>query len=243
MAAGLEQEPDAAFGFVDPDFDQAGSGHIVVLIANVVGFAQTAHQVFVVFTQLGEHVVGLNVVGVVVLDSLQASDMSDRANRRLAELADALGNRIAHGEDLVALLIQQQVIVAEVRAAHVPMEILGLEVQGEDIGQDGVHRARDIFSGALLQIRGGIQGSHLTAFKGGSRVSRFFHRQYPFFRLGAWFGIASVAEPRPLWANRRSYQDNFTIYSSVRWQSRTPSILIQNFRFSDHRWRRLHETF
>jgi hypothetical protein len=39
--AGFEQEPCAPLGFVDPDFDQARTGDIFVLLTDVVGFAQT----------------------------------------------------------------------------------------------------------------------------------------------------------------------------------------------------------
>src|SRR5256885_322677 len=61
----------------------------------------------------------------------------------LDEQADQL-NGIAHPVELVGLLIEQQVVVAEVRSAHVPMEILGLEIQGPDIGEDGIHASGDV---------------------------------------------------------------------------------------------------
>ena len=38
-SGGFEQEPDAAFGFVEPGFDEAGGGDVVVAGADVVGFA------------------------------------------------------------------------------------------------------------------------------------------------------------------------------------------------------------
>jgi hypothetical protein len=36
LTASLNQEPGAPLGLVDPDFDQAGSGDITMLIADVV---------------------------------------------------------------------------------------------------------------------------------------------------------------------------------------------------------------
>ena len=80
--------------------------------------------------------------------------MPDGTQRRAADLADALGDRIGHGIDLIGLLIQQQVVVAEVRAAHVPVKILGLQVQREHIGQDAVHPAFDALGRGGAQIGG-----------------------------------------------------------------------------------------
>ena len=60
---------------------------------------------------------GVDEVGVVVVDALQARDVADRAERGAADLAHALGDVVGHGEDLVGLLVEQQVVVAEVRPA------------------------------------------------------------------------------------------------------------------------------
>ncbi len=40
---------------------------------------------------------------------------------------------IGHGEDLVRVLIQEQMVIAEMRAAHVPVKIFRLQIQREDI--------------------------------------------------------------------------------------------------------------
>src|SRR5690606_9857631 len=58
-AGGLEEEPDALFGFVDPDFEEAAAGDVAVLGAEVVDLAHAGHEGFVVFAELGEHVFGL----------------------------------------------------------------------------------------------------------------------------------------------------------------------------------------
>ena len=60
--------------------------------------------------------------------------------RQAADLADSLGNRVGHPEELIGLLIEQQLVVAKMRSAHVPVEILGLHIQREDIREDGVQR-------------------------------------------------------------------------------------------------------
>ena len=74
-------------------------------------------ELAVVLGELGQHVLGIDVVGVVVGDALHAGDLADRVQRHAADLAGALGHRVGHREDLVGLLVEQQVEVAEVRAA------------------------------------------------------------------------------------------------------------------------------
>ncbi len=91
------------------------------------------------------------------------------------DLADAFGDRVGHGVELLGLLVQQQVIVAEMRAAHVPVEILGFEVQSEHIREDAVHTRRDILRGFRAEIGGSNQGRCPT--RGGALfVLQFFLR-------------------------------------------------------------------
>jgi hypothetical protein len=73
----LVQEPCAPLGFVDPILQQACSGNIAMLIGETVGLAHVSRQLFVVVTQLGEHIQRSDKIGVVVLDPLQTTDMSD----------------------------------------------------------------------------------------------------------------------------------------------------------------------
>ena len=65
--------------------------------------------------------------------------MSDGAQGGTADFADTLGNRVSHRVDLIGLLVQHDVVVAEMWAAHVPMEVFGFQVQRKNIGQDAVH--------------------------------------------------------------------------------------------------------
>ena len=55
------------------------------------------------------------------------------------------------------MLVEQQVIVAKVRSAHVPMEVLGLHIQSEHIGQQRVKSAADMFDSFGAQIAAGCQ--------------------------------------------------------------------------------------
>jgi hypothetical protein len=82
--------------------------------------------------------------------------LADRPDRETTDLADALRDRIGHSINLVCLFIEQQVVIAEMRAAHVPVEILRLDVQREHVRQDAVHRRGDVFRRDQFQVgRGG----------------------------------------------------------------------------------------
>src|SRR5262245_4322257 len=85
IAGRLEQGPGATLGLVDPVLDQAGAGHVVVLVANRVGPAQAHRQLLVVVAQLREHVEGGDEVRVVVQHALQAAAVADQSQRRAAD--------------------------------------------------------------------------------------------------------------------------------------------------------------
>lgn len=61
----FEQEPGAPFGFVNPNFDQAGGGDVTLFFADIVGLAQARGKRFAILAQLGEHVLRLNILGIV----------------------------------------------------------------------------------------------------------------------------------------------------------------------------------
>src|SRR5580698_9756342 len=77
----LEEKPRPPFGLVDPHLEQAGRRDIAVPLAGMVGFAHARDQAFVVLAELGEHVLRLDVVGVVVIDALLAGDVADGSDR------------------------------------------------------------------------------------------------------------------------------------------------------------------
>ena len=142
--AGFEQKPRAALSFIDPDLDQARRRNVAELIDHVVHLAQPSSQSDVVFAKLGEHVQRIDVIGVIVLDALNSRDVSDRAQGRTAGFSDAFGDGIGHRVQLIGLFVQQQMVVAEMWSAHVPMKVLGLEIKRKYIGKDRVHAGRDI---------------------------------------------------------------------------------------------------
>ena len=73
--------------------------------------------------------------------------MADGPQRGAADLAHPLGDIVGRVEDLLALLVEQQVVVAEVRPRHMPVEVLGLHVQCEHVGEQGGERAGNIARG------------------------------------------------------------------------------------------------
>ena len=64
-----------------------------MLVADVMNFAQPGGDRLVVFAQLGPNVRRLDIVGIVVEDTLGARDVADRTQRGAAELANAFGDR------------------------------------------------------------------------------------------------------------------------------------------------------
>jgi hypothetical protein len=56
--------------------------------------------------------------------------------RRSANFARPLGDVVGHGEDLFSLLVQEQMIVAKMAAAHMPVEILRLQVKRKHVGKE-----------------------------------------------------------------------------------------------------------
>ena len=105
-----------------------------------LGASRACARQLQVVAQLGQHVQRRHVVRVVVEHALQASDLADRAERRAADLAHALGDIVGRGKYLLGLLVQQQVVVTEMRARHMPMKILRLEIQREDVREQKIER-------------------------------------------------------------------------------------------------------
>src|SRR4029453_1678643 len=66
VAAGLEQEPGALFGLVDPVLEKTCRRYVAVLVAQVVHLAHALGEVLVVLAQLGQHVLRRDELGVVV---------------------------------------------------------------------------------------------------------------------------------------------------------------------------------
>src|SRR5262249_46093355 len=142
--------------------------------------AKVVDHRLVVPHQLAQHLVRRDELRVVVLDALHVGDLPDRAQRGAADLAHAFGELVGGGEDLCRLLVEPQMIIAEMRAANVPMKVLGLQIEGKYVGEQTVERLRYLLDGFVLEIRRGIERAHglaarfqLSDFRHGSpRLSR-----------------------------------------------------------------------
>ena len=126
LARGFEEEPGAAFGFVNPDLNQAGSGIVIRFVRNFMSGAQAFDEGPIVRVEFQKHVAGRDELLIVVRNALQLGNVTDGANGGASDLAYALGDVVRDGEDLFTLLIEKKMVVAEMRTAHVPMEVLGL---------------------------------------------------------------------------------------------------------------------
>jgi hypothetical protein len=93
------------------------------------GRTKSEQAIRTALAQLRQHVVRLDIVGVVVEYALQLSDLADGLDGQTPDLADALRNRVCHVEDLLGLFIKHAVITADVRSAQMPMEVFGFEVE------------------------------------------------------------------------------------------------------------------
>jgi predicted XRE-type DNA-binding protein len=127
-ARGLEQEPAAMLGLVDPVLDEAGGSDVAILVAQGVCASEASGQQLIVFPKLHEHVPGGNVLPVVIGNALKPGDVPDRMQGRSSDLSDTLGNRVGCSKYLPALFVQKQMVIAEMRSRYMPMKVLGLEV-------------------------------------------------------------------------------------------------------------------
>jgi len=132
--ARLEQEPAAFLGFVDEHFQEARSRHVVVVVGKLMGFAHVRDVGLVVGHQFYQHVAGLDEILIVVLDTLKLADMPDRADRCPADLTRTLRQNIDALFNRVRLLVEQEMIAAEMRPTDVPVEVLGFDIERKSIG-------------------------------------------------------------------------------------------------------------
>jgi hypothetical protein len=116
LASGLEEKPHATLRLVDPNLDQTRAGNIAVLVAKGVCPSQARHQLSIVIQKLGKHILGGDILLIIVGDALKSSDVPNRMQGRPADFPDALRYRIGDSEYLLTLFVQKKVIVPKMRA-------------------------------------------------------------------------------------------------------------------------------
>src|SRR5262249_17258042 len=164
LAARLEQEPAAFFRLVDEYLEEACGCDVFMLVGHLVRRAHVADVRLVIVHQLEQHVDRRYVILIVVLDPLQLGDVADRPDRGAADPAHPFGQNVDAVFQLAGLIVEQKVVVAEMRSAPVPMEVLGLEIKREGIGQKRVERRRYLANGV-----GGKVGWSIEPGGGGAR--------------------------------------------------------------------------
>src|SRR5216684_3844729 len=148
----LGQEPGAALGLVDPVLNQTGCSYIVVLFAQLVRGTQVSRQLLIVSAKLGQHVLRGHAFSVIVLQALMLRDIADRPDRSSADFARPLSDVVGHREDSSTVLIEQEVVIAEVPAAHVPVEVLRLDVEREHVGEQFMKLASNLHHGVAAEV-------------------------------------------------------------------------------------------
>src|SRR6266852_3216400 len=74
--------------------------------------------------------------------------------RGAADLPGSFSDGVRHSEDLLSLLVQQEMVVTKVIPSHVPVEVLGLEIESEYIGQQSAKRIGKPSSRAAAEASG-----------------------------------------------------------------------------------------
>src|SRR5216117_3516975 len=179
-ARSLEKEPRPSLRFVGPNLDQTRGRNVAMFVANIVCFTKARGQLSIVLRELRDHVQRLDVLGIVIEHALSATDLTDRSQRKSANLSNSLGDRICHREELVGALIEKQMVIAEMRTAHVPVEIFCFHIKREHVRENGVHRCADILNRRMREIGSRLQRRipPLQKFYGLFRI-RSFHRNAP----------------------------------------------------------------
>lgn len=97
----------------------------------------------VVGTKILHHVVRLEIVALAVFQALISTDLGNRTNHGGPQLPGAFRNLVRDRKQLAGLFVKKQVIVVKVRPAHVPVKVLRLDLERENIGQQQAQVPRD----------------------------------------------------------------------------------------------------
>jgi hypothetical protein len=125
-------------GLIDPILEEARSGYIARVVAKAVYGAHPQDQSFFILEEFAQHISGVNVARVVIRESLQACDVPDGPYRSSTYLPYAFGYLIGDGEHLIRMIVEEQMVVAKMRAAHVPVKVLRFQVKREHVRKQSV---------------------------------------------------------------------------------------------------------
>ena len=129
---------------IDEVLQKACGRHIAGIVTERMERAHMQNKCLLVFVQFAKHILRRDEICVIVDNSLKSRYMSDGADRGPAKLPSSFGEVISHGKELIAMVVQQKVVVTEMRAAHVPVRVLGLQLEGKDIRNECVETSTDL---------------------------------------------------------------------------------------------------
>jgi hypothetical protein len=136
----LGQEPSAVLSLVNPVFDQTGRSKVVVLFTRLVSGTQVSRQFQIVPAKLSQHVLGRDPFVVVVLEPLMLREIADGSDCSSADFWAPARRYRPSSPRVEYLLIEQQMVIAEMRATPVPVEFLRLDIESEDVGEQFVQQ-------------------------------------------------------------------------------------------------------
>jgi hypothetical protein len=137
---------------VNPVLEQACGGNIARVVAKSVNSSHVKHQRLLVLTKLAQHVGWRHKFGVIVEKSLQTPDLPYRPDGCATDLSDPFGDVIGHREDLIAVIVEEEMKVTKMWSAHMPVEVLRLEIERKEIGKKSVERTSYVSNRLMLDI-------------------------------------------------------------------------------------------
>ena len=109
----LEQEPFVALDIIENPLQAVTGSAVAILIAYLDGIAYILRDMRVIIYQATDHLASWNELIVVVLNGLQLADVTDTADSCAADTTYTLSHYIDRIKEHIGLLIEEQVIVAE----------------------------------------------------------------------------------------------------------------------------------
>jgi hypothetical protein len=109
--------------------------------------------------KLGQHILRGDPLFIIVLQTLVFCDVADGAKGSAANLEPSICDIVGHGENLLGLLVQEQVVITKVAPLHVPVEILCLYIECEHVGQQMAQCARNLGDSLVAKTSGSSYGA------------------------------------------------------------------------------------
>ncbi len=84
---------------------------------------------------LAQHLLRIHEILVVVRYPLETSYVSYGTQGCSTDLSNAFRDVVGHSEDLLCVLVEQQMEITKMLPSHVPVKVLGLEIERKHVGE------------------------------------------------------------------------------------------------------------